>query len=87
MPPFAQTREDTAVNPYVEVNPKVMTGKPVIRGTRITVENILERLGAGETVEEVLEAYPQLTRDAIQGAFAFAAEVLSGEAVYPAEAI
>jgi len=71
------------VNPHVETDPKVMTGKPVIRGTRITVENILERLGAGESVEDVLEAYPQLTREAIQGAIAFAAEVLSGEAVYP----
>jgi uncharacterized protein (DUF433 family) len=37
---------------YVEVNPKVMLGKPVIRGTRITVENILERLGAGESIEQ-----------------------------------
>ena len=74
------------MNAYVDVNPKVMTGKPVIRGTRITVENILERLGAGETFEEIIEAYPQLTRDAIHGALAFAAEVLSGEAVYPVPA-
>lgn len=72
------------MNPHVETDPKVMAGKPVIRGTRITVENILERLGAGESVEDILEAYPQLTRVAIQGAIAFAAEVLSGEAVYPA---
>lgn len=71
------------MNPYVQANPKVMLGKPVIRGTRITVENILERLGAGESVDDILEAYPQLTPEAIQGALAFAAEVLSGEAVYP----
>ncbi len=71
------------MNAFVEVNPKVMLGKPVIRGTRITVENILERLGAGETVDEVLEAYPQLPREAIQGALTYAAEVLSGELVYP----
>ena len=68
---------------FVEVNPRVMMGKPVIRGTRITVENILERLGAGESVEDILEAYPQLPREAIQGALAYAAEVLSGEVVYP----
>lgn len=71
------------MNEYVETNPKVMMGKPVIRGTRITVENILERLGAGESVEEILEAYPQLTRKEIQRALAFAAEVFAGEAVYP----
>ena len=68
---------------FVEVNPRVMMGKPVIRGTRITVENILERLGAGESVEDILEAYPQLPREAIQGALAYAAEVLGGEVVYP----
>ena len=61
---------------YVEVNPKVMMGKPVIRGTRITVENILERLAAGETVDEIAEAYPDLNREAIQGALSYAAEVL-----------
>ena len=69
---------------HVEVNPRVMMGKPVIRGTRITVENILERLAAGETVDEILEAYPDLNREAIQGALSYAAEVLGGEAVYPA---
>ena len=71
------------MNAFVEVNPKVMLGKPVLRGTRITVENILERLGAGESIGDILEAYPQLTQEAIQGALAFAAEVLSGEVVYP----
>jgi uncharacterized protein (DUF433 family) len=71
------------MNSYVDVNPGVMMGKPVLRGTRITVENILERLGAGESVEDILEAYPQLSRQLIQGALAFAAEVLSGEVVYP----
>jgi uncharacterized protein (DUF433 family) len=76
-------RRRVAVNRYVEANPKIMLGKPVIRGTRITVENILERLGAGESVDDVLEAYPELTPEAIRGALAFAAEVLSGEAVYP----
>jgi uncharacterized protein (DUF433 family) len=71
------------MNPHIESRPDVMLGKPVIRGTRITVENILERLGAGESVEDVLEAYPQLSAELIQAALAFAAEVLSGEAVYP----
>ena len=43
------------MNRFVEANPKVMMGRPVIRGTRITVENILERLGAGEAAEEIIE--------------------------------
>lgn len=71
------------VHEYVEADPKVMMGKPVIRGTRITVENILERLGAGESFEDVREAYPQLTQEQIRGAVAFAADVFAGEAVYP----
>jgi len=49
-------------------DPKIMMGKPVIAGTRITVESILERLGAGETVEDLLEAHPRLTREAIAAA-------------------
>jgi uncharacterized protein (DUF433 family) len=69
-------------------NPAVMMGKPVIAGTRITVELILEKLAAGETIEQILEAHPRLTREAIQGALEFAAEALRADVVYPvAEAI
>jgi uncharacterized protein (DUF433 family) len=53
-------------------DPKVMMGKPVIVGTRITVELILEKLAAGETPEQILESHPRLTREAIQAALAFA---------------
>ena len=49
-------------------DPKVMMGQPVIAGTRITVELILEKLAAGETIEQLLEAHPRLTREAIQAA-------------------
>jgi uncharacterized protein (DUF433 family) len=49
-----------------------MLGKPVITGTRITVELILEKLGAGESVEEILSAHPRLTREGIDAAIAFA---------------
>ncbi|MHB9026186.1 MAG: DUF433 domain-containing protein [Armatimonadota bacterium] len=52
-------------------NPSIMMGKPVIAGTRITVELILEKLAAGETVENLLEAHPRLTRQAIQAALVF----------------
>jgi uncharacterized protein (DUF433 family) len=64
-------------------DPKVMMGKPVVAGTRITVELILEKLAAGETVEQILEAHPRLIRQAIQAALAFAAEALRSDVVYP----
>ncbi len=72
----------------IESHPAVMMGKPVVAGTRITVELILEKLAAGETVEQILEAHPRLTREAIQAALAFAAEALRADVVYPiAEAV
>lgn len=64
-------------------DPAVMMGKPVVAGTRITVELIIEKLAAGETVEQILEAHPRLTRQTIQAALAFAAEVLRANVVYP----
>lgn len=67
----------------IQSDPSIMMGKPVIRGTRITVELILEKLAVGETIEQILEEHPQLTREAIQAALAFAAEVLKADVVYP----
>jgi uncharacterized protein (DUF433 family) len=64
-------------------DPKVMMGKPVVAGTRITVELILEKLGSGETIEQILEAHPRLTREAVLAAVRFAADALRGDAVYP----
>lgn len=66
-------------------NPDVMMGKPVIAGTRITVELILQKLAAGETVEQVLDAHPRLSHGAIRAALAFAAEALRADVVYPVE--
>lgn len=60
-----------------------MMGKPVVVGTRITVELILERLGAGESIEDLLNAYPRLTEESIRAALAFAAEALRADVVYP----
>jgi uncharacterized protein (DUF433 family) len=57
----------------IQTNPNVMLGKPVVAGTRITVELILEKLAAGETIEQILEAHPRLTREGILAALAFAA--------------
>ena len=67
----------------INSDPSVLMGKPVIAGTRITVELILEKLAAGETVEQILEAHPRLTREAIKAALAFAAEALRADVVYP----
>ena len=64
-------------------DPAIMMGKPVIAGTRITVELILEKLAAGETMEQILEAHPRLTHEGINAALAFAADVLKCDVVYP----
>ncbi len=68
----------------IESSPAVMMGKPVIAGTRITVETILEKLGAGETIDELIVAHPRLTREGVNAALAFAAEALRADVVYPA---
>ena len=68
---------------HIEVNPKVMMGKPVVKGTRITVEIILEKLSHGMTFSDILNAYPTLTEQKIKDALAYAAEALKGDAIYP----
>ena len=67
---------------YIEINPKIMMGKPVIRGTRITVEQILELLSASDSIDEVLEAYPHITKDQVHAALAFAAQSMRGDEIY-----
>jgi uncharacterized protein (DUF433 family) len=64
-------------------DPTIMMGKPVVAGTRITVELILEKLAHGETIEQVLEAHPRLTKEAVLAAIEFAAEALRADVVYP----
>ncbi|MEW6046865.1 MAG: DUF433 domain-containing protein [Bacillota bacterium] len=64
-------------------DPHVMMGKPVVAGTRITVELILEKLAAGETVEQIVAAHPSLTKDGVRAAIEYAARVLRMDAVYP----
>ncbi|MEM6263354.1 MAG: DUF433 domain-containing protein [Bacteroidota bacterium] len=59
---------------YIEVNPEVMLGKPVIKGTRLTVALILEDLSVGKTIPDLLNAYPRLTQEAVWAALAFAAK-------------
>jgi len=67
----------------IHADPSIMMGKPVVAGTRITVELILEKLAAGETTEQIIAAHPRLTREAIQAALAFAARALRADIVYP----
>jgi uncharacterized protein (DUF433 family) len=63
----------------IEINPKVMLGKPVIRGTRIPVELILRKLSEGAREADLLDAYPRLTREDIQAAIGYAADTLAHE--------
>lgn len=67
----------------IHSDPAVMMGKPVIAGTRITVESILEKLAAGETADQILAAHPRLTREHISAALKFAAKALRADVVYP----
>ena len=69
--------------PRVVCDPGVMMGKPVIAGTRITVEHILEKMAAGESVDQILDEHPHLTEEAIRAALAFAAKALSADVIYP----
>jgi len=67
----------------IVIDPEIMGGKPVIKGTRITVELILRLLAEGLTVEEILEDYPHLTDEDIRAALLYASKVLEIEEVYP----
>lgn len=67
----------------IQSDPSVMMGKPVVAGTRITVELILEKLSAGETIEQVVEAHPRLTREGVLAALRFAARALRADVLYP----
>lgn len=69
------------VTDRIEINPKVMLGKPVIRGTRISVEIILRKLSEGATEADLLDAYPRLSREDIQAAIRYAADTLAHEEV------
>ena len=67
----------------IVIDPSIMMGKPVLRGTRITVESILERLAAGESEAQILEAMPRLSREGIHAALAYAAQALRADVVFP----
>ena len=66
----------------IEINPRVMLGKPVIRGTRIPVELVLRKLSEGATETELLSAYPRLTHADVQAALSYAADSLAHETIF-----
>jgi uncharacterized protein (DUF433 family) len=66
---------------HIEIRPEVMLGKPCLKGTRIPVYLVLEKLAAGETSEQILAAYPQITKDHITAALQYAASLASDEIV------
>ena len=69
----------------ISTDPAIMMGKPCIKGTRITVELILRKLGAGRSFADLLEAHPKLTEDDLRAALAFAADYMQHETVIAAE--
>jgi uncharacterized protein (DUF433 family) len=72
----------------IEINPEIMLGKPVIKGTRIPVELILRKLGEGATEEDLFDAYPRLSKEDIQAACGYAADrIAHGETVLLQEAV
>ncbi|MDX1940634.1 MAG: DUF433 domain-containing protein [Saprospiraceae bacterium] len=68
----------------IERNPAIMLGKPVIKGTRITVELLMRKLAGGFTVEDILQMYPHLTLEQVQAAFAYAADKIANEIILEA---
>ncbi|MEZ4712075.1 MAG: DUF433 domain-containing protein [Caldilineaceae bacterium] len=69
------------VHPRIERNPAIMFGKPVIKGTRITVELVLRKLAAGQSFDDILAAHPHLTIEDLYAAAGFAADYLAQEEI------
>lgn len=74
---------ETALNKRIVINPKIMVGKPIIKGTRITVDMIIKLIAQGLTIDEILEDYPNLKKEDIKAALIYVAEVIEGENVFP----
>jgi uncharacterized protein (DUF433 family) len=68
---------------YIISNPDIQQGKPVISGTRITVELIIEKLAEGESIEQILESHPHIDRDSIFACLSYAADSLKNEIYFP----
>ena len=69
-------------NKYIIRNPDVMLGKPIIKGTRITVELIMRKLAGGFTIENLIASYPHINKEQIYAAFEYAADLIANEEVF-----
>jgi uncharacterized protein (DUF433 family) len=69
----------------ITVDPRILVGKPVVKGTRIAVEMVVDLLAAGWTHQQILDSYPTLTEEDVRACLAYASEVLHSENVYPIE--
>jgi uncharacterized protein (DUF433 family) len=67
----------------ITVDPRVLVGKPVVKGTRVAVELVVDLLAQGWTQEQILDSYPNLTAEDIRACLAYASDVLHAERVYP----
>jgi uncharacterized protein (DUF433 family) len=67
----------------IVVNPKIMGGKPIVKGTRITVEQVLKMLAQGLTTKDILMDYPHLSKDDVAAVLLYAAKVAGDEEIYP----
>jgi uncharacterized protein (DUF433 family) len=74
---------------YIETNENILLGKPVIKGTRISVEHVIDILAAGWTEEQILENYPRLSKENLQAVFAYIQEILKDGLIYnkPAKSV
>jgi uncharacterized protein (DUF433 family) len=68
---------------HITSNPSILAGKPVINGTRITVELIIEKLAEGETIDQILEAHPHINKESVFACLAYAADSLRNELRFP----
>jgi uncharacterized protein (DUF433 family) len=67
---------------YITSNPKILYGKPAIKGTRISIDLILEKLSKGETIDQVLESYPHINKESILACLSYASETQKNETIY-----
>jgi len=74
---------EVELNKRIIVDPEVMAGKPIIKGTRIPVDLIVRLMAQGLTIQEILEDYPRLTKEDIKAALEYVAAIAEGEDVFP----
>jgi uncharacterized protein (DUF433 family) len=81
LPVLGKFRNNGVMNKHtlITADPNVMTGMPCVKGTRVTVSNVVRQVASGRTIGEICQDYPYLTEEGIRAALAFAADIVSGE--------